>query len=365
MNETPDTRPTLLPAWIAGALVVVIALQVFASWQTRSALELLDATAARLEKAAIDTEEVGKRVAVLDERVQRVEGRLVDLQVLGDEWEFLVDDVQKMSHRVDDLVTALEGREGLDVDATPQPAELDWTQPDLFAAAQRAAASVGITLTADEVRVPARLILVEGVLEYFAVLKGGKEHEALLSLVGNLGREERRPPEFGAKLNNAIQALGFRRGRPIRFSAAGTRPAEGQTVYLFVEWQEGEETVVVRAEDLVWDRIRDCPMPRDCWVYVGSSWVEGDRAGELLFAADLTAEAVATYSAPNTIIDTRAEGAQDDTVFLVATPRIPEGVRECTFVIRRVDREPTRTFPDPRGAGAAAPADDGGSGGDE
>ncbi len=341
----PDSSPrgSILPAWIAGALVVVVALQVLAAWQTRAALDSLDATAARLEKAAIETEQVARQVKMLDDRVRRIE-------VVADEWDFLIDDVEKINGQVSDLIRALEGRDGLDIGGVPQPPDLDWTEPELREAARQAAATVGITLTDDEIRIPARIVLREGILEYFAVLKGGKEHESLISLVGNAGEGERRPKEFGAKLNNAIQALGFRRGTPIRFTAAGTRPAEGETMYLFVEWQEAGKPVLVRAEDLVWDRIRDRAMPHDAWVYVGSSWVEGDAPGELVFAADLTAEAIATYSAVNTIIDTRAPGAQDDTVFLVASPRLPEGVSDCTLIIRREDREPTRTFPDPRAA---------------
>jgi hypothetical protein len=337
-ESTPPPRASILPGWIAGALVVVIALQVLSAWQTREALSSLDATAARLEKAAIETEQVARRVQLMDNRLRRVE-------IVADEWEFLVDDVQKANRQIGDLVAALEGRGDVDLGEVPQPPELDWTEPELFAAAQRAAETVGITLTDDEVRVPARFLRPDGILEYFAVLKGGKEHEALVSVVGNLDADERRPRDFGAKLNNAIQALGFQRGRPIRFTPNGTRPAQGVTIHLVLEWlEEDGEPVLVRAEDLVWDRVRDRPMPSGTWVYVGSNWVEGDEPGELLFAADLTAELAATYSAVNTIIDTTAEGAQDDTVFLVATPRIPLHTRDCTLVIRRTDREPTRTF---------------------
>ena len=85
-------------------------------------------------------------------------------------------------------------------------------------------------------------------------------------------------------------------------------------------------------------------MERDTWVYIGSRFVEGMEEGEIVYAADLTAEAVATYSSPTTILDTTAVGAQDDTVFIVATPRMPEGVIDCTFIIRKEDREPTREF---------------------
>ena len=336
-----------LSAWIAGALLVVVGLQAWSGWTTRAALDEsrraragLDESAARLEKAAVRLEQV-------ERRLESVERGVAELGPIAADWEFVLDDVTAIRTRVDEIVATLEGREGFSgSDGPPQPPQLDWSG-ELFEKAQEAAASVGITLTREEARVPARLVMLEGLLEYFAVLKGGKEHEALLSITGDTPREERRPRDLGAKLNIAIQALGFSRGKPIRFTPTGTRPAQGETIYLFVEWEEDGETVLVRAEDLVWDRMRSQPMPQGSWVYVGSSFVEGDEPGELVFAADLTAEAVATYSAVNTIIDTIAEGAQDDTVFLAATPRLPDSYRDVTLVIRREDREPTRTYDDP------------------
>jgi hypothetical protein len=339
-SDPNSSSPSLLSAWVAGGLLVVVGLQVFASWETRSLIGTMEANAAALEKAQLQTRDVAQQVENLQARVERV-------QIVADEWEFLVDDVQKLSGQMRDLITGLEGRDGVAFGEPGQPPDLDWTEPALHEAALRGAESVGIELTDDEVRVPARLLLKQGILEYFAVLKGGKEHEALVSLVGNLAPEERRPKDFGVKLNNAIQALGVKRGKSIRFTPNGTRPAVGQTVYLFIEWEEAGETVVVRAEDLIWDRMRDTQMPSDTWVFVGSSFVEGDEPGELLFAADLTAEAVATYSAVNTIIDNIAPGAQDDTVFVVATPRVPDNVQDVTLVVRVVDREPTRTFETP------------------
>ncbi len=351
MSE-PDAprRSSPAVAWTAGAVSVVLVLQVLSAWRVRTAEQRLDELGARLEKAAVELEQVPRRIEAL-------EARLEPVMRLADEWDMLVDDVQKTGRRIDDVIRTLEDRDGSSGgDGTPQPPELDWTQPELFEAARRAADAVGIELTPDEVRVPARFAQKQGVLEYFAVLKGGKEHESLLSLTGNTGADERRPAEFGARLNNAIQALGFRRGQPIRFTPTGTRPAQGEPVHLFVEWQEGGETVVVRAEDLVWDRERDAPMQPGSWVYVGSSWIADGAPDELVFAADITGEAVATYSAVNTIIDNVAPGAQDDTVFLVATPRLPVNPEGLALLIRRTDRLPTRTFPDP------APAD-GGAGG--
>jgi len=332
------------------ALVAVLVLCGFQVWwgmETRRRLDDFAATTGRVES------ETRKRLDSLDGAIERLEAAQIQgssavtqsVEALRADFDFLAGDVERVSRKLDDLARSLENRGAGGPESDVGPPELDWTEPELFEAARKAADSVGISLTKDEVRVPARLCLREGMLEYFACLKGGKEHETLLSLVGSVPADARRPKDFGAKLNTAIQALGFKRGRPIRFSPAGTKPATGEPVYLFVEWTSGGKTELVRAEDLVWNRVENRPMERGRWVYVGSSYLPGDEAGTFDFAADLTAEAVATYSAPNTIIDNTEPGAQDDTVFLAATPRIPEDVVHATLVIRRQDREPTKTFP--------------------
>jgi hypothetical protein len=341
---TPPTRDPDRGAAQPVLVAAVVAVLVLCAFQLWWALDLR-ASVRRLETAALRLDEARAAPSGTDsERLRAMEHML---QAVHADLDVHYGDTDALRRMVGELTRAVEEQSGLDVGGVRQPPQLDWTEPELFEAARRAAAEVGIELTEDEVRVPARIVLRQGLLEYLAVLKGGKEHETLVSLHGNTPPDERRPKTLGVRLNNAIQALGFTRGHPIRFTPTGTLPARGEPVYLFLEWEEAGERVVVRAEDLVWDRLRNAPMERGKWVYVGSSFVPGDEEGELLFAADLTAEAVATYSAPNTIIDNVADGAQDDTVFLVATPRLPEGVHEVTFVVRREDREPTREFPPP------------------
>lgn len=284
----------------------------------------------------------------LDEKVDALRGDL----------DLVANDIQRLERKIDDLTSQLENR-GAVQSEPPQPPELDWTQPDLFEAARRGAESVGFTLTKDELRCPSRLVLHEGPLEYFAVLKGGKEHETLIAVVGNTLPEARRPKDMGVKLSNAMQALGFKRGRPIKMTAAGTEPAKGDTVWMFIEWTTAGKTEIVRAEDLVWHRIKSRPMAPGAWVFVGSLFVGGDERGTLDYAADLTAELASTYSAPSTIIDNVDEGAQDDTVFLVATPRIPDDVTNCTLILRRTDlTEGVKVFPKPDIATDEAPNPD-------
>lgn len=280
------------------------------------------------------------------------------IDALRADFDVLVNDVQRMNAKLEDLTTQLENRGTVQAEP-PQPPELDWTQPDLFETARKGADSVGFTLTQDEVRCPARLVLMEGALEYLVVLKGGKEHETLFSIFGNTPADQRRPKDMAVKLNNALQAIGFHRGTPIRFGPTGTTPAKGETLYLYVEWTTGGVKEIRRAEDLVWHVRLGRAMQKGTLVYVGSRFVPGDEDGTMVYAADLTAEVVATYSSPATMIDNVDDGAQDDTEFIVATPRIPNDVTVCTLIFRKTELPGVKEFPpppvssdDPHGDGA-------------
>lgn len=345
MSESSSKNGPLLV--LVGAVWLMSAFQLYWTHESRARLDRMEQQLAtltgddggaaeqvvRLEKAAIE----------LREQLDSIEG----LRTMAEEWDFVVDGQLKTERNVADIKVFLEETMGTDMDAVEQPPELDWTQPELFAAAAESGAEYGIELTKDEVRVRAELLLRAGLLEYLAVLNGGKEHEALIALVGDVDPEEPRPRDFGARLNNAIQALGLKRGRPLRITRFGSEPPEGQNVYLYLEWETGGERQVVRASDLVWNRVVGAPMGHDEWVYVGSSWVPGRNPGEVEFAADLTAEFAATYSAVNTIIDNTSEGAVDDTVFIVATPRVPEDVKFVTLIVRAEPLEDVHEFAPP------------------
>ncbi len=340
--------------WIAVTVAIglVCAFQLVWAIRTRDMLDEAKAAAGRTEKAAKDAAALGERLDRIDDTIRKLDG----------DQSFLVDDIDKLGRKVDALSDSLQKGGYAKDDTPPEPPQLDWTQPELFDRARAAAAQVGITLTADEVRVPCRFVLREGTIEYFAVLKGGKEHETLISLIGNTPKDERRAKDFGARLNNAIQALGFKRGKPVQFTPNGTIQPSGEPVYLFLSWREKGQEVLVRAEDLIWNRVDAKPMEHGLWVYVGSSYVKADDPDKLTFAADLTGEAVSTYSqSADTIIDSTSKYDGDDTVFLVATPRIPEQADDVALVIRRKDREPTRTFPDiPTGGVPPGPPPPGG-----
>ncbi|MCE9634697.1 MAG: YdjY domain-containing protein [Planctomycetes bacterium] len=358
MRRTNEPRRGESAALTTTTLLVLVGAVGFGFWSHATTAGRIDAMRADLAKVlekqaaamrpADPVAAGGDSAGTLDEKVDAVRGDL----------DLVANDIQRVERKLDDLTAQLENR-GVVQSEPPQPPELDWTQPDLFEAARRGAESVGFTLTKDELRCPSRLVLHEGPLEYFAVLKGGKEHETLIAVVGNTLPEARRAKDMGVKLSNAIQALGFRRGKPIKMTANGTEPAKGETVWMFIEWTTGGKTEIVRAEDLVWHRTKSRPMVPGSWVYVGSLFVPGDEKGTLDYAADLTAELASTYSAPSTVIDNVDEGAQDDTVFLVATPRIPDDVVNCTLILRRADlKEGVKVFPAPGVSKDEAPKTD-------
>ena len=350
MSPTEETPPGA-PRWTGIALTVLVVaagFQLFHEFALARMIEALRADVAgqNAKIEALSTAAAPAPTAVPAVGSSDTDGSLDDkVDALRTDLEFMVNDIQRIERKLDDLTSQLENR-GVTNSEPPQPPELDWTEPSLFEAARKGADSVGFALTKDEVRCPSRLVLHEGALEYFAVLKGGKEHETLVSLLGNTAPDARRAKDMAVKLNNALQALGFHRGTPIRFTPMGTQPAQGDTVYIYIEWTTGGQTEIVRAEDLVWHRVEGRPMARGSWVYVGSLFVPGEDRGTLDYAADLTAEVASTYSAPSTMIDNIDTGAQDDTVFLVASPRIPDDVTLCTVIFRKTElTEGVKEFP--------------------
>lgn len=94
-----------------------------------------------------------------------------------------------------------------------------------------------------------------------------------------------------------------------------------------------------RVEDLIWDRVRQGPMPYVGWVFTGSrhvdvpappDWKETMR----VFAATYAGNVAATYHDPDAILDTPLIEGGDDTVYLPYSERLPERGTEVIIHIR-------------------------------
>jgi hypothetical protein len=200
------------------------------------------------------------------------------------------------------------------------------------------------------VEIPGVVIQNRVMLEFLAVVSGGKEHEAIIALTGNFDRSGRQPVEgLAGMINACILALGYEKGTPVRASRDGkVLPPEGEKVYLYVEWEDAGsgEVVRARAEDLVYNVKTMKSMARECWVYVGSRFERDWGTGDVVYLADFTGDVVATYSWPNTIIDNTTSEGSDDIYYACFTDRLPPVGTAVTLVVSREPR-PAKEFPEP------------------
>jgi hypothetical protein len=188
----------------------------------------------------------------------------------------------------------------------------------------------------------------EAPLEFFAVLRGGKEHEALVILTGAYGKDERLPRGLAAGINLACQALNLPRGTPARWLEGGKEvPAKGDPVHVYVEWKDGDETVRARAEDLVFNETTNKAMTPETWIYTGSRFLMNMGTGQRDFMAEITGSIAATFGDENSILANKSPEATDvnqANFFRGYTPRVPAVETPVVLVISREPLEVNAKF---------------------
>lgn len=135
------------------------------------------------------------------------------------------------------------------------------------------------------------------VIEYLAVVPGGKRHESLLVL-------NARP----LHLQLGLILLGLEPKGGLRYQG-DTQVPQGSPVRIFVSWTRGNKTVKVPAESLVWDMLQKKPMDPNAWVFSGSITDENG------FAADRTLSLVGTLRDPECVINNGLPHGSDDTAY--------------------------------------------------
>jgi len=343
--DSPDTpAPPSRAPWIVGSIAITgAALAALALGDASRAREAAERAAAEAAKASAAAE--AARAAA--EKASRDAGRLqADLEMLITN----VDAVQRhVKELADQMAAGGAGAPGnpfyTNPGQDPGGAEAPAAQPVLeFTPALReslraAVAKKGVDLGEDRVTIPGRVVLRQGALEFLAVFPGGKQHESILRLEGRPESEEDRVEGLGAALNSCLQALGLRPGTPLRLLPGGrTLPAKGTPVHVAVEWEEEGKPVLVRAEDLLWDRERNRAMEPGKFIYVGS-WFDADG-----YVPDLCGDAVAVYSVSTCVVDLDDPRAANDTVFLPCTPRIPPEGTPVKVHFSPRPLTPTRTW---------------------
>ncbi|MHC4469874.1 MAG: YdjY domain-containing protein [Planctomycetota bacterium] len=309
----------------------------------RREVESLRADAAR-EIPGERTPPDRKELAAIQARLGRLE---VKSQDVLDAMEFLAVDIDGIKRNTWEALQTVKAMRGNVEPEMPEDYKRLF-EPETREALLKLASEKGVRLLEDRVEVDGVIIQQRAMLEFFAVISGGKEHESVVAVTGSYERDgERRPEKLGATINACILALGYERGSPVSVTPDGkVIPPKGTPIHIYVEWKDEKgETVRARAEDLVYNIDKERPMARDRWVYVGSRFEQNPMSGEAIYLADLTGDLVATYSWPNTIVDNTTSEAQDDIYYVCFTPRIPEVGTKVVLVFSK-EPLPAKDFPE-------------------
>jgi hypothetical protein len=190
--------------------------------------------------------------------------------------------------------------------------------------------------------VPAQVCIREDLLEYLVVGPAGAAHEALLST-------EVTP----SLLNTALMALGVEPGENAQWVEVNPQPTaeevaagastheviapQGDGLYLYVAWREGEERFLYRIEDLVGNLETRRSLRRHPFVYLGSRMVRPNPDEEEIFAADWEGNLIALsfFQAGNTVLTASVKECVSQTIFLPNTWLLPESRSEVMLVFSR------------------------------
>ena len=124
----------------------------------------------------------------------------------------------------------------------------------------------------------------EGILDFLAVISGGREYESVLALDGK-----------GSLLNLDLLALGAEPGPTQELLDAMKKEAKegdklpakiGTALRITAEWQKDGKTVSVPATQLMIDRKTKKPVADGVWIFTGSYFIKDEKANKDFYAAD-------------------------------------------------------------------------------
>lgn len=171
-----------------------------------------------------------------------------------------------------------KGAEGLQSGANPFPEFVKRVGPGLYEIG-----TVMVDMNAKQAKVPGRINMTRGIIEYLAVVDGrGKLHESILAL--NV------QPSM---LQLALILMGLEAGEWAPPEPGGRRAPTfvkmGDPVSLFVEWAKDGKTERMPADALIFNRETQQSLKGNRWNFTGSFF--SGRG----FAADVTGSVIATF----------------------------------------------------------------------
>ncbi len=171
-----------------------------------------------------------------------------------------------------------------------------------------------------EIIVPGEINIVgaDANIEFFACGKLGKTHESILILDAE--------PFY---LYAALGALELEPGMNLAVEGDARQP-EGALVDIWIEWEQGDEVVSHRAEQLVWNAFKESPMQETPWVFTGG------RVRNNQLTAQLFHNIIAVYRDADSLFNHPLPTGTDDLTYRVNTDIIPSKGTKVKVIIRPI-----------------------------
>ncbi|UCE17442.1 MAG: hypothetical protein JSV84_11140 [Gemmatimonadota bacterium] len=171
----------------------------------------------------------------------------------------------------------------------------------------------------NELSMKGEINMQRGLIEYFACTRFGKLHESTLVL-------DVEPYQ----LQVALLLMGLEPGGNIEYQGDANTP-QGDSLEVWVEWQENGKPERHRAEDLVYNIAEKRTMEQTPWIFTGSKIVNGT------FMADFEGCLIATFHDPFAILNNPLPSGADDTLYRVNESLVPEKGTPVNLILKAVN----------------------------
>lgn len=177
------------------------------------------------------------------------------------------------------------------------------------------------------VALPVRVLVRDELLEYVLVGPSGQLHESLFVT-------EVTP----SLLNAALLALGLEPGKNASWvelepppGSADARPEfevvlpEGDGLYLYAGWREGEEVFLYRVDDLISNLATGRSLRRHRWVFLGSRFVSLREGEAEVFVADVEGNLInlSFFFQGNTLVTAALPECEEQTIWVANAWLLP------------------------------------------
>lgn len=180
-----------------------------------------------------------------------------------------------------------------------------------------------------EIRFPAKVNMIEGLLEFLVVHENGKVHESLLAT-----------DISPTQLNLAFTLLSYRASQELyplpngtggvsnKFPDVPAEVKESARIKIEFEWSEDGKSRKASANEWIQHAVKTSEtMPSGAWVYGGSGFQDGK------FNAEVTGDIIAIFLSQAAMINYPGTDNQDDEVWVPYPKRVPEIGTNVTVVI--------------------------------